>query len=764
MTQPFITYHLGTDPSTRSLFGDDAHSAASTSWDGPFCPPNRKAYRSRIAYLCMRILLGHHALHIDLSRESAVHRDIADLVGVPEFGQKSIAEDVIRGALAARHSSGALYPAQGGMPDAEDCPLKRNMEWIIQTAQLSETEARVFEMAVLIRAFPALGSLFGETEPRSAGDHYYLMASLFDLDPLLVKDALRRDSVLMRCALVNFWHHGLASFSSFLKAPHGLTDNLEHHTEAPDTLLRSFIVPLQQASLGLHDFDYMERHNQLATAWLSGALESSRLQHKGGHMLVYGAPGLGKTEWVRSLLHQAGVNAMELAVFAETGVALTGVERLRNLRMSMYFMQHTSRGVLVFDEADDVFGGRHHEVEEKGVDSATVARNHRASLSHTLETSRLPVIWIMNEPDVLDPAVVRRFDAVIQFEPMPRNTRYALICAHFGETSPQPIADKELQSWAHVEGFTPALIASLARMRERAHQAGEVMDASILREWIQQRVKERGGKSLRRKVVDDIPWSPTMVNASMDLSDLMEGIQKHPHARVLLYGLPGTGKTAYAKALALSLRKPLMERRASDLLSAFVGETEVQIAAAFEHAAKEEAVLFLDEADSLLASKESASKNWEVTQVNELLVQLNDFPGVVILATNWLAHLDTALLRRMDAKVEFLPLYPEQSDALLRYLTLELGIPASSDGPSITSEHRARLHRLHPLTPGDFALVRRRIRFAPLISQDPINQVHEIVDLLEDEMRHKSLGKRPMGFMHLTSVRDVNATARTFQP
>jgi transitional endoplasmic reticulum ATPase len=757
-------YRFHFDYPNRGLFGDEINNTATTSWEGPFCPPNRKAYRARLAYLCMRVLLGHHVLHLDLNHESPGRRDIADLIGVPEFGQKALTDEVIRDALVAQHGSGALYPSHSGMPEAGDCPLKRNLEWIIQTAQLTATEARVFEMAVLIRAFPTWASLFSGADHRSAGDHYYLMASLFDLDPIQVKDALRRESVLMRCALVSFWTHGHTNFSSFLKAPHGLTDNMEHHTAEPQTLLRAFILPLQPASLGWQAFGYMAQHNQLATAWLCGVLESARLHQKGGHMLVYGAPGLGKTEWVRALLTRAQVNAMELAVFAESGVALTGVERLRNLRMSMHFMQHTDRGVLVFDEADDVFGGRHQDMGERGEDSATVARNHRASLNHTLETSRLPVIWIMNEPDVLDPAVVRRFDAVIAFEPMPRATRYALICAHFGEESASPIPDKELQQWANAEGFTPALIASLARVRERARLAGQTMDAEVLREWISQRLKDGRGKGLKRKLADDIPWSPTMVNASINLSDLMEGIQKHPHARVLLYGLPGTGKTAYAKALALSLCKPLMEKRASDLLSAFVGETEAQIAAAFERASREDAVLFLDEADSLLASRETASKGWEVTQVNELLVQLHDFPGVVILATNWLEHLDTALLRRMDAKVEFLPLYPEQVEELLRYLCLELSTLMEGEGPTLGQEHLVRIHRLHPLTPGDFAVVRRRLRFAPLTSIEPVGMTHEIVDLLEEELRHKSQGKRSMGFLHQVSVRDVNTTPKILNP
>ncbi len=74
----------------------------------------------------------------------------------------------------------------------------------------------------------------------------------------------------------------------------------------------------------------------------------------------------------------------------------------------------------------------------------------------------------------------------------------------------------------------------------------------------------------------------------------------------------------------------------------------------------DDAVLFIDEADGLLASREHAVRNWEVTQVNELLEHLGEYAGVVVLATNRLDALDAAVLRRLDAKIKFETLQAEQ--------------------------------------------------------------------------------------------------------
>lgn len=200
--------------------------------------------------------------------------------------------------------------------------------------------------------------------------------------------------------------------------------------------------------------------------------------------------------------------------------------------------------------------------------------------------------------------------------------------------------------------------------------------------------------------------------------------------------------------------------RTSDLLSAFVGGSEEQIQAAFHLAQVHEAVLFLDEADGLLASRDGATRNWEVTQVNELLVQLHDFEGVVVLATNRMDYLDEAVLRRMDAKVEMLPLRPEQAQTLLLHCLRDIYGQDKSTDFALSPQQKSQLQRLYPLTPGDFAMLQRRLRFAPVHGETAEGICTELLQLLEQEVRLKSGSKASIGFVPGTSYRDVHATPK----
>ena len=77
------------------------------------------------------------------------------------------------------------------------------------------------------------------------------------------------------------------------------------------------------------------------------------------------------------------------------------------------------------------------------------------------------------------------------------------------------------------------------------------------------------------------------------------------------------------------LDRPLIVKRASDLLSKWVGETEAQIAAAFAEARRREGVLLFDEVDSLLFDRATARTSWEVGQVNELLTWLDRYRSLL---------------------------------------------------------------------------------------------------------------------------------------
>lgn len=130
---------------------------------------------------------------------------------------------------------------------------------------------------------------------------------------------------------------------------------------------------------------------------------------------------------------------------------------------------------------------------------------------------------------------------------------------------------------------------------------------------------------------------------------------------------------------------------------------EKNIADMFEEAETEGAVLLFDEAESLLHGRQWAQRSWEVTQVNEMLTQMETFPGIFIASTNLMDNLDAASLRRFDARVRLSYLKPAQSVCMFTKLAASLGL-------ELNDMACAAVTRMDVLTPGDFAAAARLCR------------------------------------------------------
>jgi AAA+ superfamily predicted ATPase len=135
----------------------------------------------------------------------------------------------------------------------------------------------------------------------------------------------------------------------------------------------------------------------------------------------------------------------------------------------------------------------------------------------------------------------------------------------------------------------------------------------------------------------------------------MERILK-PGYKSLFYGPPGTGKTTTAALLGKKTNRDVYRIDLSQMVSKYIGETEKNLAKLFDRAENKEWILFFDEADALFGKRTStrdAHDRYANQQVSYLLQRIEDFDGLVILATNLKSNIDEAFMRRFQSSINF---------------------------------------------------------------------------------------------------------------
>lgn len=176
---------------------------------------------------------------------------------------------------------------------------------------------------------------------------------------------------------------------------------------------------------------------------------------------------------------------------------------------------------------------------------------------------------------------------------------------------------------------------------------------------------------------------------------------------ILLYGLPGTGKTFAAGAIANSLNRDLVSINASELKSHFYGDSQQLVKACFQEMRKIVAtsdtppIFLLNEADQLIHTRLDLNQSCASTEnaiQNIILEELETFPGILIATTNLMENIDPAFFRRFHYKIE-LP-FP---DAECRSQIWRLHLPSTIPGAS--SIDIAALSKAYPLTGGQIKII-----------------------------------------------------------
>ncbi|MBL3655531.1 ATP-binding protein [Fulvivirga sediminis] len=140
------------------------------------------------------------------------------------------------------------------------------------------------------------------------------------------------------------------------------------------------------------------------------------------------------------------------------------------------------------------------------------------------------------------------------------------------------------------------------------------------------------------------------------MQDLGMGRRLKPGYKSLFYGPPGTGKTMTAALLGKSTGRPVYRIDLSMVVSKYIGETEKNLAKVFDYGEKQKWILFFDEADSLFGKRtqvNTANDRYGNQEIGYLLQRIEDFSGLVILASNLKENIDEAFTRRFQSMIEF---------------------------------------------------------------------------------------------------------------
>lgn len=580
---------------------------------------------------------------------------------------------------------------------------------------LNNFEQDVLALAVLFNTDEALQAYARGVRVKQLSCLEKMLQIMLDCPPETIRAALQANSALLSCGLLTLqFPNDLEDIFDFV-APN-FPAQLQQMAGDPMALLKHLWQLSPPATLSFEDYPHITADLELVRPYLMQALGQLKV---GVNILLFGAPGVGKTELARLLAADSGTNLYEVSSEDDDGDPLHGQQRLRAYSFAQRCLGGSNYNMMVFDEAEDVFSQNpfsRHFTERK------------CWFNKLLEQNPMPCLWITNDISEMDNAVLRRFDMLIEVPNLPKAQRAGLL----QKASDGILAANEALALAANPALSPAVIQRAADVvktflpymsknnsfADGAYLvAGSDVDLKKAFGRIINNTLKAQGHTITEPVLTEASqvYSPAFINADVDVSSLIAGLALTGNARICLYGPPGSGKTAFCQYLAEQLEKPLLFKSASSLLSCYVGESEKLIAQAFAQATEDGAVLLLDEVDSFLQARGKAEHSWQVTQVNELLQQMERFNGILLATTNQLPQLDQAALRRFDLMIGFNYLTDEQAMDLLHEHCKVLNL-------SLQMAPLKQLQQLVQLTPlltaGDFQAVARQARFRPLASAD----------------------------------------------
>jgi SpoVK/Ycf46/Vps4 family AAA+-type ATPase len=640
-----------------------------------------------------------------------VPRDIISRITGKRF--KKVYGNCPKKKLAAFKKSLSMVKIDESLASAFD----HNLQLLVEKLDLPDTCKKVLKLCAVTTINDGLFAFLDE----------HLRHWISDVDIVIAETlSLKVDELTCAIQLISntsLFEQRDRSIFGLLLMPYALANNLmKQKANSYHELLSGLYYQIPSTSLTLNNYPHIEL--SYISEYLKYAVANKTV---GCNVLLYGSAGTGKTSLSQVLSRYAKANLIAVKASGENIFRnmdeIDSEQNIAHLRLQHYrLMQKLFKpeqlSCLLLDEAEDIFS-----------EYANGLKVSKDKLHTTLETNTLPCVWITNHIDCLPESVIRRFSYVLSVDIPPKHIKAGILAAPLKGLW---LSQNYKNGLANIPDLAPAHVVNASNIAKTLHLTGKNAEHCI-DHHIEECLSACGLQTSVTSYKPEMEFDARFINLSgshTEIENVIETVSHFTGSRSLLLGPPGTGKSALVHHIAETLEQELITIKPSDVLSKYVGEAEQNIAKLFKQAHDSDAIIFLDEVDSVLTSRCEVDTQHERVLVNEILLQLDRCEQVVFAASNFTKNFDSALLRRFDFKLNFQYLTTKQILTLYEEYFGKCSI-------TITE----KLMKLHNLTPGDFAIAVRR----NCMSKKPLSDSQNL-EILTQENKRK-IPSKAIGFV-----------------
>ncbi len=552
-----------------------------------------------VTYWMLKALLklGGHKKLINVKNSSFLDDDIACFLGfghLTDVDEKHFIKRDMMKSLTNKYQK-----LENKKTIHKQTLLDKNIDKIGKLLGLSQDERAILKFVILVHQVEILQTTIELTRDKfTSRQTIQTVAELLDIPIKRTTKLLSTSSKLYKTTLVNLYESRRnGNFTDNLETISDIfAENMNETDGDVLDIIDEVVRKTDKAELTINDYKHIRTDVDILVKYMRNATKN---QTAGANVLLYGIPGTGKTQLAKTVAKVLGKELYEVSYIDKDGDSMACDERTKAYKIAQAMLTKKDT-ILLYDEAEDIF-----DSDQGSMFARSRKQDNKAWINNMLETNDIPTIWITNDIDSIDNAIIRRFDINIKV-PIPNKSQRVKILTKYSHGK---LDKKTIEKFATHEHIAPSIIGSTTKVIESIKpKQTEVMFERILNNTL----SAQGYKKIQKHTSSELPqmYDTSFINTTADIQQIATGIKQSQNARICLYGVPGTGKSAFGRYIAKTLDKQVVQKKVSDLQSQWIGVCEKNIASAFEEAAEQKAVLVFDEVDTFLSDRAVARQSF----------------------------------------------------------------------------------------------------------------------------------------------------------